>query len=78
MKIKLTRIDRLHMRKIEHKLQSYPVNLALNFSSMTLLFISKRIILDNEKYSEFREASSQTLKLFDEIQDGRRELLLVT
>ena len=55
------------MRKIKHKLQSYPVNLALNVSSMTLLFISKRIILDNEKYSEFREASSQTLKLFDEI-----------
>lgn len=65
--------------KIGHKLQSYPVNLALKVSSMTLLLISNRIILNNENWSEFHEASSlKTLKLFDGIQDGRRELLLVT
>ena len=60
MKIKVTRIDRLHMSKVQHNLQSYPVNLALNVSSMTLLFISSRIILDNGNYSEFRETSFQT------------------
>ena len=54
----LTRIDHLHTRKIGYKLQFYPVNLALNVSSITLLFISSRIILDNENNSEFREASS--------------------
>ena len=80
----LTRIYRfthlqLQTSKIGHKLQSYPVNLALKVSSMTLLLISNRIILNNENCSEFHKASSlKTLKLFDGIQDGRRELLLVT
>ena len=69
----------LQTSKIGHKLQSYPVNLALKVSSMTLLLISNRIILNNENCSEFHKASSlKTLKLFDGIQDGRRELLLVT
>ena len=48
-------------------MQSYPVNLALNVSSITLLLISNRIILDNENCSEFRQASSQkTLTLLTE------------
>ena len=68
LNLKFCENHRLHTStytsKIEHKVQSYPVNLALNVSSITLLLISNRIILDNENCSEFREASSQkTLKL---------------
>lgn len=69
----------IHEQKLSIKLQSYPVNLALKVSSMILLLISNKIILDNESVRVFDRASfCKTLKLFAGIQDGRWELLLVT